>query len=175
MLSALFVGNPLPLHVTEAPETAHPEISRLAGLTITPAATAGGSVISAITSGILSAQSPAKPNEQVPFGVMCTIEGLVIPPNELPTLYRWPSYAPKKNALFLIIGPPRLPPNCSRVRVNFVFGASLKKFRASITPSRPKPNAVPCSLLVPDFRPTLTTAPGFHPYSAGGFCCKLNS
>src|ERR1700722_6407420 len=30
-------------------------------------------------------------------------------------------------------------------------------------------------LLVPDLTPTLTTAPGFHPYSALGFSMVLNS
>ena len=72
--------------LTAPPDKEHPEISRLAGLTMTPADLAAGSVISAIASGMLSAQSPAKPKEHVPFGVMCTIDGLVTPPNELPTL-----------------------------------------------------------------------------------------
>src|ERR1700678_488415 len=85
MLCALFVGNPEPLQVTDAPDTEHPEISRLAGLMMAPDETAAGSIRSAIASGMLSAQSPEKPKEQVPFGVICTIDGLVTPPNELPT------------------------------------------------------------------------------------------
>src|SRR5215831_1326400 len=83
-----------------------------------------------------------------------------------------------------MIGPPNEPPNCSSERGFFGAGdwlnahgllAQLKKLRASIAPSRPKANAVPCRLLVPDLRPTLTTAPGFQPYSAGGFSWMLNS
>ena len=41
----------------------------------------------AIASGMLSAQSPLNPNEQLPLLlVICAIDGLVIPPKELPTL-----------------------------------------------------------------------------------------
>ena len=46
----------------------------------------------------------------------------------------------------------------------------MKGFVASSAESRPKALAVPCKVLVPDFKPTLTIAPGFQPYSAVGFC-----
>src|SRR5215468_9196038 len=79
----LFSGNPEPLHVTVFPDIAHPAMFKLAALIGIPPAWR-----SAIASGMLLAQSPAMPNEQV--GVSgtdrCCIDGLVTPPNELPTL-----------------------------------------------------------------------------------------
>src|SRR5579864_4272635 len=125
---------------------------------------------------MLLAQSPAGMKMQfgVGFVPMDCIDG-VVTENVFPMSYRWPSYDPKKKALSLTMAPPRLTPNCSRVLPTLPAGGVLKKLRASMTPSRPKANAVPCSVLVPDFIPTLTMAPGFQPYSAGGFCCRLNS
>src|SRR5215475_2938229 len=79
----LFMGNPEPLQVTVFPDMAHPAMFRLAGLIGIPPAWR-----LAIASGILLAQSPAMPNEQVGLSGTgrCCIEGLVTPPNELPTL-----------------------------------------------------------------------------------------
>src|ERR1700689_735483 len=86
MVGSLFVGKPVPLQLTVAfggvPESAHPATCRLAGLMVTPPACR-----SAITSGMLSAQSPVAVNRQVVFVGIVTIEGLVIPPNELATSY----------------------------------------------------------------------------------------
>src|SRR5271169_3109071 len=83
MLGLLFVGNPVPLHVTDDPDPVQPAIVMLAVLGVTPPACR-----SASTFGILSAQSPIPGlNAQLPLIVgIVTIEGLVIPPNELPTL-----------------------------------------------------------------------------------------
>src|SRR5579872_1785082 len=78
----LFRGKPEPSHVTEPPERAQPAIFRLAASIGTPALAR-----SAIASGMLSAQSPVVVSTHVPFaGRFATIEGLVTPPNELPTL-----------------------------------------------------------------------------------------
>src|SRR6266849_3928371 len=68
-------------------------------------APAPGSAISAVSaSGMLLAGSPPRD----------TVAGVGIK-FELATSARTPSYAPKMNVLFLIIGPPRLPPNwCCR-------------------------------------------------------------
>src|ERR1700674_647379 len=150
MVGLLLVGNPVPLQVMVEPESAQPAIFRLAALI--------GMLFacrSAIAFGILPAQSP-ETRPEVQLGVagagIATIDGLVTPPNWLPTSYRCPSYDPKKKALSLMIGPPTDPPNCSRVRGFFGLGnclkahgllAQLKKLRASIAPSRPKANAVP--------------------------------
>src|SRR4029077_5489561 len=87
MFGLLFVGKPVPLHV---PESVQPEIRRLAGLTPGPP----GCCRSAITSTMLFAQSPVlEPKRQfgagTPFtmGVgIVTIDGLVMPPKEFPTL-----------------------------------------------------------------------------------------
>src|SRR5215471_7661585 len=78
----LFMGNPEPSH---APELLQPAIFKLAALTPKPLVLAANCK-SAMASGMLSAQSPANPNAQLPFAAMCCIEGLVTPPNELPTL-----------------------------------------------------------------------------------------
>src|SRR5260370_28495761 len=101
MLGLLLVGKPLPLHVTVAPERAQPATCKLAGLTVIPPA-----CMSAIVSGILSAQSPVLRNRHVALAGIPTIHRLVTPPNQLPTLYRLPSQTPNKNALSFMIGPP---------------------------------------------------------------------
>src|SRR5579872_379677 len=77
----LFRGKPEPLQVTLEPESAQPAIFKLAASTGTPA-----SCRSEIASGMLSAQSPENPPAQGTLLAMWTIEGLVTPPNELPTL-----------------------------------------------------------------------------------------
>src|ERR1700722_14224558 len=86
IVGLLFVGNPLPLQLTVEPESEQPATCKLAGLTVTPAAWR-----SATASGMLSAQSPVATKRQVPLAGIVTIEGLVIPPKELLTLYIWPS------------------------------------------------------------------------------------
>src|SRR5258708_19503002 len=93
------------------------------------AAPAPGRAISAVNaSGMLLVGSP--PSE--------TVEGVGIT-SELATSARTPSYAPKMNVLFLIMGPPRLPPNwCCRTAFSGkgspVLGSvppALKKLRPS--------------------------------------------
>src|ERR1700680_4172499 len=119
IVGLLLVGNPVPLQVTVEPDRAQPAILRLVGLIVTPSACR-----SAIALGMLPPQSPEARARQ--FGVEgvgnATMDGLVTPPNWFPTSYRCPSYAPKKKALSLMIGPPNDPPNCSRVRGFFGLG-----------------------------------------------------
>src|SRR6266851_2958948 len=68
-------------------------------------------------------------------------------------LWRIPSYETKKNARFLMIGPPTASPNWLRLRSS-VLGA--KKLRASKTLLRTNSQATPWKALVPDLTATLT-------------------
>ena len=81
MLGLLLMGKPVPSHVTVEPDMEHPETCKLAGLIVIPPACR-----SVITSGMLLAQSPGAPNTQFAASGIETIDGLVMPPNELPTL-----------------------------------------------------------------------------------------
>src|SRR5271169_5057961 len=121
MFGLLLVGKPVPLHVTVMPESAHPATCKLAGLIVTPPACR-----SAIAFGMLFAQSPVARKRQLPAVGIETIDGLVMPPNEFPTSYIWPSKAPKKKTLSLTIAPPTLPPYCSSVVASLGLGAMLK-------------------------------------------------
>src|SRR3979411_1286219 len=85
ILGLLLRGNPLPLQVTGGPSV-QPPIFKLAGLTVIPPACK-----SLITSGMLLAQSPVGRNTQFPAVGIETMDGEVMPANELPTLYRCPS------------------------------------------------------------------------------------
>src|SRR5271154_5798063 len=87
IVGLLLVGNPLPLQVTAEPASAQPATCKLAGLIVTPEACR-----SAMASTMLPAQSPVTLGErQLPAAGIETIDGLVIPPNELATSYIWPS------------------------------------------------------------------------------------
>src|SRR3979490_43703 len=85
MLGLLFRGKPLPLQVTGGPSV-QPAIFKLAGLTVIPPACK-----SLITSEMLLAQSPVGRKTQFPAAGIETMDGEVMPANELPTLYRCPS------------------------------------------------------------------------------------
>src|SRR6266699_2660632 len=153
----------------------HPNKARLTGLTgtLTPGA------CSAMMASTMLFFGPApEPNAGTPE------------PNALPMKERMPSYPAKKKSLSFTIGPPTTPPNCFNcvgslshdagsdgldTQFPLPSGPGLKILRASKESSRPNAYAAPCRLLVPERIPTLTTAPGFQPYSAFGFSSRLNS
>src|SRR5579859_579132 len=118
MVGLLLMGKPVPLQLTVEPDMVQPAIFKLTGLIWILFASR-----SATAFGMLPPQSPLTSGEvQFPALGIATIDGLVTPPNWLPTSYRCPSYAPKKNALSLMIGPPSDPPNCSSERGFFGLG-----------------------------------------------------
>ena len=124
------MGKPVPLQVTVAvgavPETVHPEISRLAGLMIAP--TLPGAICMSFTaSGILSAQSPAKPNEQwFPLGRHVHHRRAGHAPVRVAHVVALAFIRAKEKRLVLDQAPPKLPPNCSSVRVSFGFGIGIE-------------------------------------------------
>src|SRR5579863_7129610 len=97
---------------------------------------------------------------------------------------RKPSNATNRNVLSFLIGKPRVPPNCWRLKVSLIgepkvsglaglkawpaCNAWLKEkgFWASITSLRKKPYRPPCKLLVPDLVTILMEAPVAAPRSA---------
>ena len=72
----------------------------------------------------------------------------------------------KKKSLSLMIGPPRVAPNCWYFVSGFFAVADAKKFLAWVDSLLPKKNALPRSWLVPDFRTTTVTDPPARPNSA---------
>src|SRR5262245_26540455 len=74
-----------------------------------------------------------------------------------------PWYPPKKNSLFLVIGPPIVPPNWLRLIVSRLVA---KAFRALKIPLRTNSNRLPWNSLVPDFVTRLTVPEDFMPFCA---------
>src|SRR2546426_3251307 len=72
------------------------------------------------------------------------------------------SKAPKINILSLTMGPPRVPPNCSRWKSLSDLPSEVFEAKPS---SRWKWKALPCTSLVPDLVMMLTTPPAVRPNS----------
>src|SRR6476469_3139592 len=90
--------------------------------------------------------------------------GKVNDPDGAPIVLSCPSYPSRKNTLSFLIGPPMVAPKSSISVTCFGVPDWMNGFLASNASLRPNAYAVPCNVLSPDLRPTLTTAPGFHPY-----------
>src|SRR5438105_6226038 len=94
---------------------------------------------------------------------------------ELPTRSKVPSQFPKKNSLFFLIGPPRLPP--SMFRLPFGLFVTPARFSSHVNVRKALlsyiANAVPRRRFVPDFVITVTAAPPVIPCSASKLLVEM--